>query len=151
MHCNQQGKKMFTSISWQQYLIVVTSFTGIYYLAVIAIYYRKEVLFYFTGGSFKSRALSGAVQKRIVPAEAKASVLFDTVHQLMSDLNALLREAASHQYPKEQLLMALEVCLRNYNTIRGTKFQDVINEHIQTESEISCQLQLEDAELAQLW
>ena len=142
---------MFNSISWRQYLIVVITAVSIYTLAVIVIYYRKELLSVFAGVFAKNTPLPKAPKKSMIPVEAKDNVLSDTVHALMADLNALLREAASHQYPKEELLMALEICLRNYNTIKGTKFQDVINEHIQTESEMNCRLQLEDAELTQLW
>ena len=142
---------MFNSISWRQYLIVVITAVSIYTLAVIVIYYRKELLSVFAGVFAKNTPLPEAPKKSMIPVEAKDNVLSDTVHELMADLNALLREAASHQYPKEELLMALEICLRNYNTIKGTKFQDVINEHIQTESEMNCRLQLEDAELTQLW
>jgi hypothetical protein len=83
-------------------------------------------------------------------SEANA-LLFSTVHELMEELKNLFHTAAKNDYPKEELLMALQVKLRDYGKLRGTPFQVSVNSHIEQESRDVCQTIVTEQDMRNIW
>jgi hypothetical protein len=142
---------MFSSISWQQYLIAVFVVLVIYYVIVVPMYYRAELLAFSLRVFQKRKTASHEPLPAAISPEAQASVLSSSVYELVEELNALFHKAAHQRYPKEELCMALQIRLSNYTTLKGTTFQHSIIDHIRSETKACCNISLEDFEIAQLW
>jgi len=139
---------MFNSISWHQFITTLIILLLIYYFLVIFIYYRKDLVKVSKQGLPKKQQASVAVK---VESADTNTLLFSTVHELMEELKGIFHNASKNDYPKEELLMALEVKLRDYSKLKGTPFQVSINNHMEQESKDKCQTVLTEMDIRNLW
>lgn len=151
---------MLSSISWSQFLVSLIWLVVIYYCLVALLYYRTEIL-----GLFKSRqskqivfeqeskfqdgALSGnewnvSDGKENVQATGK-------VHELMAALKSLLATAVKAKTIKEELVMALQMLLRDYPDLKELPIVTEINQQIKKDCQNICSITLSDAEIRMLW
>lgn len=141
---------MLSAISWGQYAIFIVIILAVYYCFITLTYYRGELASYFRTFQIIKK-LPDAEMSSAISTEAQASVLSNLVHELMDELNVVLHKATLHGYPKEELLMALQMILRNYYSLKGTQFQISIVDYIRSESIACCNIIFDDFELVQVW
>jgi hypothetical protein len=139
------------SISWQQYMIVVTVAVSAYYLFVIAFYYRKEVLKLSRLEWQRNKPPAQPTTQLQDALAANDALLFSSVQQLIDELKIVFQSAVSKQFQQEEILMAIQVKLSSYQQLKGTPFQVAINNFIAQQAQSQCEILLEDAEIKQLW
>jgi len=143
---------MFSSISWREFLTVVVIILFLYYFLVIVLYYRKDLSQLAKDGFHKKQIQVSPVAKiESTSVPDSNTILFSTVHELMEELKGLFTTASKNDYPKEELLTALKMKLRDYSQLKGTAFQAAVNNHISKESKDQCQTDLADIDLQQIW
>lgn len=136
---------MFSSVSWQEYLISVILFLIVYYGYLLIVYFRKDLR--------PSRQVSmhtPANDKGIFREDEEHALLFSAVHDLMGELKKTFETAAANKYKKEGLLMALQANLVKYKKLKGTAFQVSVNNHIIRESE-QISVHVEENDLDSMW
>jgi hypothetical protein len=62
-----------------------------------------------------------------------------------------LRELFRERQTKPELLLALTARLRNFQQLKGTLFQNTINEFITVRAEDDCEILIYDDEIEKLW
>ena len=109
------------------------------------VYYRKDLVL------FKKRPPVLAPKAEPTKGIDDNNLLFSAVHELMEELKGVFYKASKHDYPKEELMMALQIKLRDYPKLKGTPFQVSVNNHIEQESKNKCETDLTDTDIRNLW
>ncbi len=141
-----QSFTMFRSVSWHQFITALIILLIIYYFLVVVIYFRHDVVLL----SKKPQQLP-APEAELAKGIDDNSLLFSAVHELMEELKGIFYKASKYDYPKEELVMALQVKLRDYPKLKGTSFQFAVNNHIAGESKNKCEADLTDQDIRNLW
>ena len=150
---------MIKQVSWADYATALGVIVTLYYIAVIFLYYRNDVLKLLSGKSKLARA--GQFTSESIPASppvgnpadsernavSNEQRLFESTNLLLSELSPLFEK----EYIKEELIMALQVQLRKYPELKNTTYQISINNYIEMESENKCSVTLSEHELRGLW
>lgn len=137
---------MFSSVSWHQFTTALLILLGIYYFTVIIIYYRKDLALF-----AKKQDPVPAPQPGLTKGTDDNNLLFSAVHDLMEELKGIFHKASRQDYPKEELMMALQLKLRDYPKLKDTPFRVSINNHIEQESKEKCQTVLTETDIRNLW
>jgi hypothetical protein len=124
---------MFQTVSWLQYIQTVLILLAIYYPAIILLYFRSEVIKYFTHGILLSK-------QKINPG-----------NQLVNDLNNVFKNAADKKIIKEELIMMLQNKIKAYPALKEPDSKNEITKHIAFESREQCNIIFSDQELSMLW
>ena len=146
---------MFSKISWHSFILTIVILLIVYYIIIGILYYRNDILRLLKEG-FRIKAFQNPVADTRLSALTEKTVkgdpsLFNQVHELMDELKNIFLEAASQNFHKEELLMALQSKLKNYRNLKTTPFQTAINNHISQTASSICNTTFEDSELRQLW
>ncbi len=146
---------MFNSISWSVYFECIFLSCLVYYASIILIYYRKDIQLKFVKIQQPASTPIEAAPVHTKPQESKAAVddnnaLFSTVHDLMEELKIIFQTAEKKQFPKEELLTALQMKLKDYPPLKGTAFQVAINNHIMQQA-AAIKIMVEDNEVKNIW
>ena len=146
---------MFNSISWSSYLQFIFFILLPYYAAILAVYYRKDIFLQFAGWQQSSTRSGPAspIDKTVQTNKENNAIndaLFSSVHDLLEELKTVFKSANDKNYPKEELLMALQVKLKAYPQLKGTAFQVAINNHI-VQQAVECKMPLEENEIKHCW
>ena len=142
---------MLHSVSWYQFTVTMIVLLFIYYLGVIVLYYRRDLVRSSRQGVPEDKRALPVVNPGGAAGTDANSILFSTVHELMEDLKNLFYTASKNDYPKEELMMALQVKLREYVKLQGTPFQVSVNNHIEKESKDKCAVILTQQDIRNLW
>ena len=151
---------MFSSISWSQFLTTIAILLVIYYLVIICLLCKKELfsLFSFSASTHDDFHLSNENTDHPMSFNEKTATtgnedpfLNQKVHELLEDLKNLLLTAAKAKTIKEELIMALQMLLRNYFPLNDLPIRAEINQHIIIECKVTCSITLSEAELNMLW
>ena len=142
---------MFNSLSWRQYFTVVLIVLCVYYVFVMVMYFRKELTRSFRFAFIKQKTGAVELAEPSASAVSQANRQLSSVHELMEELVRILLDAEQRQYPKEELMMALQLKLRNYPSVKGTQFQNSVSNYINSEGWSRFNIGLEDIEVDQLW
>lgn len=136
---------MFHSVSWQQYIIFILVLLFVYYVYILLRYYRNE-LFHLLKGVKKLPAIleENRNNKTLSPGNAK-------LNELLEELKILFQLASQRKYPKEELMMALQLKLREYDQFKNTPFEIAVNNFIAEESENQCSIHLSVEDQRVLW
>ena len=137
---------MFSSISWQEYLISVILFLIIYYGYVLIVYFRNDLKV----SRHVSMHTPANESKDISREDEEHALLFSLVHDLMGELKGTFETAAAKKFPKEKLLLALQTNLKKYKKLKGTAFQLSVNNHIMRESEMIF-VPVQEPDLKSMW
>lgn len=152
---------MLKTITWNHYLVVVATLTAVYYVVIIIRYYKQSVGLLVRRIWQKEpsiRTLAKApVEETIGPAtdlpqqRSSDTVTPSLVRELTQHLKETITDAYQHQYSKDDLLLLLEMTLRDYMTLRSTPFRAVINELIRSECSKYGFIHLSVVELEAIW
>ena len=151
---------MLSSISWSAFLTAIAILLLAYYLVVVSIYFRKEIFQLFSSGNSNperfhlSNDMDGRTMSynEMVAATCKEDpYLNGKVHELLEEVKQLLAAAAQSRTVREELIMALQLLLRNYSILKDLPITTEISEHIIDEVKVICSITLSDAEMTMLW
>jgi len=136
---------MFTSVSWQQYLVFISITAVIYYIYILLRYYRNEVINFIKG-----------IKNTPVPSKEKnndktITTQDATLNELLGELKIFFQLASKRNYPKEELMMAVKLKLRDYGQFKNTPFEIAVNNFIATESDNQCSIHLSEDDWRVLW
>jgi hypothetical protein len=109
----------------------------LYYVVIIFIFFRHDAVSVSRGRLHEEKPVTGTKTKGAVTDDN--SFLFSALHELMEELKGIFHTASKHDYPKEELMMALQVNLRDYPKLKGTPFQVSVNNHTGQEAKEKCQ------------
>ena len=142
---------LFQDFSWQQFLKLFLTATIVYYSALL-IFYRASLI-----RAFKGKYYPGLIKKTIEQQNefrkdnSNRQQAISLVHELLEELKHLFIIASLNNHSKEQLLMSLQLKLRDYKEVKASPLREEISEHIAHESKEQCSIALSDAELNMLW
>ena len=136
---------MFSLISWGQYCIVVAIVITVYFIVIGFAYYKKDIMKLFGRGENRESFTFASVSNTEMTDPTA------TVHELVSSLGELMRDAADKKQAQPELFYAMQQLVKNYPMINGTDFVPKINTYIQEELERYGTHTLSDEELVQLW
>ena len=120
---------MFSSFSWTNYLLFTAVVLVIYALIILALYYRKEMKKLF----FSRRE---AMREMIDSPVDRLSDPMRMVHELVSELSELIRNASENQTVQAELFFSMKQSIINFLILRSTEFKGRINQYIKDELEI---------------
>jgi hypothetical protein len=150
---------MLSSISWSQFFTTLFLLLVIYYFFVISLFYKKEIFRFFIarpkpdGFPFYREAngmplSDGETTKR---KAADDTVQSQDLTELLNNLTSLLTTAAKAKTIKEELVMALQILLRDYSYLKDLPIKAEINQHVFAEVQNICSITLSEAEMKMLW
>jgi len=153
---------MLTKISWQEFISSIVFSALVYYVAIVLLYYRKDILKWSVNG-IQINGMSKNVRE-INPIEETLSKKemtviesigakpnYGDVHELMEDLKTIFTNCARKKIMKQELIFAIGNRLQDYKQIKGTKVENEIILHIKNECNEKCSVELSDEELKTLW
>jgi hypothetical protein len=129
---------MFTNITWKEYLITVLAVLFIYYAWVLFIFYAKGII----------RLLNKKTIKEIPQNETDE--MSGIVQAMQDEVKAAIGEAVSKNYPKQEIIILLQMVLEKYE-LKSVPFQYAINNFIERECKNNTSIHLNEGELKQLW
>jgi len=144
---------MLQSISWKVFLITILTLIAIYYFAILFLYYKKEILRILNARPFVFELKGKTNPFSSEPKESTSDTkdTFSFVHDLMEELKQIFLSALKNGYHKEELVMALQILLRDYQQLKQANVYTEINNHIATRCKDICSISLSDDELNMLW
>ena len=151
---------MLSSISWSEFLTTIAIVLLLYYLVVVSIYFRKEIVYLFSSGLPNPQGfhLSNEIDRRpmsyneMTAATGKEDpYLNGKVHDLLEEVKHLLAAVVQARTVREELIMAMQMLLRNYAMLKDLPITTEINQHIVAELKDTCSITLSDAETNMLW
>ena len=151
---------MLSSISWSQFLTTLLILLFIYYLLVISCFYKREIFRFFTprpsqldGFPFSNGQSGSQLPPNEITTEKPVddSHLSQDVYELLYSLKSLLETAAKTKTIKEELVMALQLLLRNYSNLKDLPIKTEINQQIAADAKNICSITLSEAEMKMLW
>lgn len=129
---------MFSSISWQQYIVTLVIATLLYYLFVWIVFFKAKlsVLPVIPG----SRNYSAHSDDE--PDEVMA-----TAQHVIDEIRPLFNGCSN----KGELVLTLQLHLKKYNQWDEAGFRDTINDFIASQSESKCSIRLSEEDQRVLW
>jgi len=143
---------MIKQISWTEYFTFLATGLLIYYAVVLFLYYRGDLVQLL---SVKRKLVIAKPQgddpglisiSSSDPSAEGNEAMFGQANQLISELKIVFQ----NDFIKEELIMALQVKLREYPALRETPFRISVNNYIERESE-KRSIRLSEEDLRVLW
>ncbi|MBC7886654.1 MAG: hypothetical protein H7Z13_02110 [Ferruginibacter sp.] len=149
---------MLNNISWASYFYAVTIFLLIYYAFVLIVYYRNDLQNHLQ--KFTTRSNSSSLSHNL-PANRDAGEIINdwqdqadqnnSIGQLFLSLQSLIKNGANRNFPKEELLLSLQLKLQHYSALKDNSLKDNINNFIISECKNYCSIHLNGDEVSALW
>jgi hypothetical protein len=136
-------------ITWEQLLIYISIFLGVYYVFILLLFYRKEWFGLVKRKPVQRMRMTGGETK--TNSDPPDAILYNSVLELMEDCKPVFHAAIQQSLDKAQILEALRVRLREYPQIKGTVFQISMTNHIGQEMDHRFNMVLTDEETELLW
>ncbi|MDR6809673.1 hypothetical protein J2Y45_006750 [Dyadobacter sp. BE34] len=77
--------------------------------------------------------------------------MFEKAQGLMAHLSSEIKEAQQKGYSKQDLLLMLEMIIKDYSVLKGTAFQTAVNNCIATECAKYGSIHLSEGETIEVW
>lgn len=129
---------MFSSISWQQYIITLLVATILYYLFVWIVFFKAKFSLFPGIVNFRQESLHTGDE----PDE-----VMTTAQHIMDEIRPLFHGRCN----KNELLLALQLKLKRYNQWNEPGFRETINEFIYSQSKAKCSIRLGEEDQRVLW
>jgi predicted phosphohydrolase len=137
---------MFTSISWQSYLVGVGSFLILYYVVVGLKFYKKELK-----GLFKPKSTQVVKTQVIEDGQLKIEDDFQDVEHLITRVKEVFELAGKEALNKSEVEDFLALVFTDYPTIKDEGLRASVNEFVVSEARKIEQIELNFDEVGQLW
>lgn len=143
---------MFLNISWKEFSIFIGTSTFIYYMIVLIVYYRKDIL------KFVRPLLPGKVNfegqdsnlpnsNNLISEDIESPNIVD---HIQNRIIAQLQMANLNKVIKEEMIFSLRSIINDYSEIQ-LESRGKINDYIKNICNEMCSIHLEKEELDQLW
>lgn len=157
---------MFTSNPWAVYGGALTGAMFIYYIFVGWKYFRTEITNLSRRRSNKNRFGPGILikesRKTTEPSPQSEQTSQDEDHpvrrnqdiqieDLCEHLATEIQEAHIKQYSKQDLLLMIQMILKDYSMLEGTQFQLAVNSRIEAECAKYGSIHLSKGEITDVW
>lgn len=162
---------MLERISWSTYLTVIGVMLAIYYLLLFVLLFQKGFSLKRRGRtdarSFTIQEPAGNPQPNLFGFEEGAkenagnpgkqqmladdNILMPFVHDLIQELKAFIIDISERSYVKEEIIMGIQVIIRNYEKLEGSPYQKSINDFIKSECEERCSIHLSEEDIKRIW
>ena len=151
---------MLEKFSWSEYWLVVGVGIAIYYGIVILLLYRNGLI---SKASFKRSVFLKARTPKpasapVLETKAKAvaplsnqSEVEAAMRSLTDEVLNFLQDIAGKSYVKEEIIMGLQIIMRDYSDFAGTVYQSDISEFMRIETENHCSVDLSEDEIKRVW
>lgn len=144
---------MLNNISWASYAYAISTIVVIYYVLVIALFFRRDLQGLLLrhpitlpditdNGTSVSASHTQNIQENCIGSDT---------NELLLSLQSLIKKAAARKFPKEELLLSLQLKLQNYPALNNGLVKGNINNFIKTACENNCSIHLLDNEVKVLW
>lgn len=151
---------MFNNISWGLFLLYTSGALLVYYFVLIVVqakgWWMKNKTTSgqppFVKSATKDPVASRAPARdgaRVGRSEDATVVLQSTVHDLVDEIQAFC--SAVEKVPKDEMLFRLQQLLAKYPTIKGSIYQEGINNLIAVNCANNCSIRLSAEEVDGLW
>jgi hypothetical protein len=142
---------MCSSISWEQFILIIVVVVILYYGYVGVSYYRKDWLYRLSRKKPGVASLQSAQSHAAMASgAAAANPLLPLVHDVVDEIRALLQAEGSAAV-KDDLLDKLRRLLQKYPMLKNTAFQPSINQLIAVDTRSQCSVELVQDEIDGLW
>lgn len=163
---------MINNIGWASYCYAVIILLVLYYLFVLFIFYKKDIVSIFLR-SRKSFSLSSSTQshegwdafpqndhdltKQSVDQGVNSELqfegddLFRLIQSLRDELEAYISEASASRTEKGKMIMSIKQLLSKYPHPGMLSYRISINSFIEMKLTKYCSIRLTDEEMKQLW
>ncbi len=150
---------MFSTISWTDYIIVVTILLIVYYLFVVVRYYPFELKELFSGKrklNFRRAPMKELSTEERVHTEQEATDQPENDDELNAErlavhLNQVISYASKRNLAPGELKQHLQLILREFPEFKDTALQSSINNLIISECEKHGAATLREEEVEMLW
>jgi hypothetical protein len=149
---------MVNNISWASYLYAISFILVIYYIVVLILYYRNDLQKYFLKSreSFNSPSTNrtAKVEKneaQIIEPRINNEHKNGSIEKLLSNIKSLIKTSASRKFPREELLLSLQLELKNQSAFQDSTYRDIINNYIIEACENYYSIHLSEEEVSALW
>lgn len=158
---------MMSSISSIEFFTYISVALLCYYLIIVTVYYKNELLefrallFKLTSGRPDGQKLS--VETQAISQPINEPVLHETfklgsdvaehtmLNELLEKLGHQIANAADRNLIKEELLVSLQLLLKQFSNLQYSSFVSSIESYIQSNVENECSIYLTDLEVSSLW
>ncbi len=128
-------------ISWSQYFLITAVALFLYYTWLFFIFYAKGIM---------RRFSKNKVAETKPENENASGEIFGIVYRLQDEVKETIEEAAAKKYPKEEIILSLQMVLEKY-ALAATPFRFAVNNFIERQCKNNCNVALDENELKQLW
>ena len=137
---------MLKSISWTEYRLWMSVITGVYYIIILALFYRASFAKFFNSpvSIFKN-----SVSRPAAPLKNEES-LFPVVHVLMEEIHDDLLQG-HFEFSKQDVLQILQQRIGRYPQLKHTAFVPAINHRLLKEINDQYSVHLSEEELVAVW
>ena len=148
---------MLNNISWSSYGIAISIIVVIYYVVILVKYYRVELQKYIEQISGKGLSFekTNAISIDNNPGFNTNNTFENDINnfsvQLLSNLQYLVKTGAGKKYPREELLLSIQLELQNHPEISDSLPRDSVNNSIMSLCKNYCSIHLSREEVSALW
>ena len=148
---------MLNNISWASYAYAVGITLCIYYLFTFLVFYKNEIKNLFVNNKVVAKLPNGEVfhvgqNATAIDKNRSTDTEYNSeTQELLLSLQSLIKKAGALKYPKEELLLSLQLKLQNYPSLTANRLKSSINIFIKEACENNCSIHLLDDEIEVLW
>jgi len=161
-------KIMLVSITWSEYGVIILAALVVYYTVLVILYFKNEVLsLRFKKEQHKNnlssegnelyqadKELNSFSQNKIdddISLVQETDETFQQVVELTASLKDAIAMAVDNEYVKEEFILSIQLLLKKYHFLKGSLFEEAINDLIISECEKYRSIHLSAKELVMLW
>lgn len=161
-------KIMLVSITWSEYGVIILAALVVYYTVLVILYFKNEVLsLRFKKEQHKNnlssegnelyqadKELNSFSQNKIdddISLVQETDETFQQVEELTASLKDAIAMAVDNEYVKEEFILSIQLLLKKYHFLKGSLFEEAINDLIISECEKYRSIHLSAKELVMLW
>lgn len=159
---------MLVSITWSEYGVIILAALVVYYTVLVILYFKNEVLsLRFKKEQHKNnlssegnelyqadKELNSFSQNKIdddISLVQETDETFQQVVELTASLKDAIAMAVDNEYVKEEFILSIQLLLKKYHFLKGSLFEEAINDLIISECEKYRSIHLSAKELVMLW
>jgi len=145
---------MLKMISWTDLVKATLLIAGIYYAIVLLLFYRAEGLALVKGRRLREGESTPSNSKGEPEPETEESIsrkeLVITM-MIIEELRTVIKKVTDDQVERKDMLMSITEVLRKYERLDGTFYGSCLNAFIKVECKSKYSIDLQDAEIEDLW
>ncbi|KAA9038704.1 hypothetical protein FW778_14250 [Ginsengibacter hankyongi] len=147
---------MLTNISWKEYSIFILVIIFCYYVILILVFYRNDIINLIKDINYPGRKRVINIDSHLADQDEKDLVDLDIdsrdiINQVQQEIRSNLEKAKSKSFIREEIMQSLQLVLKNNSTVKRIQQQEAINNYIRMMCESICSIHLSKEEINQLW